>query len=195
MAPQGVIHLLILWLCLSMTLGVMTPAWAAAAPAQTQAGQIPHSPSTPPSLNQKVPPDLFNCKRKFVYQGRTLDCDSELARDGENLRPIVQTVPEAESELNIYQRDRSRIQKLAYVGSVGLASALIGTVVFRRVEGLNTIALRNVTVLGGLGLVAGSTLLGLALLSTNESHLSRSVDLYNQARPSTPIQIQFSTGF
>lgn len=162
--------------------------------------QIPQSPSAPPSLSQQAPTDLFHCERKFVYQGKTLDCDSNIQRDGENLRPIIQDVPAAISELDAYQRNRRTLRKTAYVASLGVLAMIAGYFAthatgngkFRNDD--TSLRTLSYLVVGGAVLTAGSFIYGFTLYKTNESHLGNAINEFNQARPNTPIEIQFSTG-
>ncbi len=83
-------------------------------------------PSTPPALKQPEVMDAFRCERQFLYKGKILDCDSNVQRDAERLRPIVQDVPAAVAELDIYQRKRQNMRVAAYGVSAGLMLVLVG---------------------------------------------------------------------
>ncbi len=187
--------------------------------------EIPKDPSAPPTLGSELPIDFYPCKRRFVYQGKTLICDSNIERDAERLKTIMTDVPEALSEIEKYQQTRQKVKKLAYVATAGIALFLTGRIVtnllmpksqgFSAVEGTegfnvatNTIvgdprsdqettrlAIEKFTFLGGLG-IAGASVIGAAvLLGDNESHIGAAVNFFNRAHPDRPIELQFSTGF
>ncbi len=152
----------------------------------------------PNSLAKVPPPDLFQCSRYFVYRGRVLQCDSNLNRDGENLRPILQDTPAAIAELDTYQSNRRNLQKAAYTGTLGLAvvigSSLI-TTLFSDVDTDSGKRLNSYLRVGGGLLTIGSGIYGLAVLRTNERHLENAVHLHNQAQPDNPIQLKFTAEF
>ena len=160
--------------------------------------EIPQTPTAPPSLLQVIPPDPFHCHRKIVYQGKTLDCDTNVRRDGENLRPIIKDVPSAVSELDQYQSNRRNLRYVGYVASAGFALALLGYFGSRGTNGFrNAGALTpaGIVTLSGLGIALGSFSYGFYLYKSNESHLTSAVNDFNQARPKTPIELEFKTGF
>lgn len=171
-------------------------------PIQKEEAQIPKTPTAPPSFSRRIPEDPYPCKRKILYQKQVLGCDSNLGRDGEKLRPILQGVPEAEAELDTYQKNRKKVQTLAYFGTAGLliyiGSRIISNTYMQNKDGTyteNGLRFRTVTFWGGLGLTAGTVAFGFATLSQNEKHIENAIQKHNQARPGTPIEIQFSTGF
>jgi hypothetical protein len=174
---------------------------AQAAPSGTAApADIPQAPSAPPVLVQKIPLDPFRCQRKFVYQGKAYDCDTQVRRDGENLRPILKDVPEAVAELDTYQRGRRNLRYTAYTATLGLATALVGYISnvatnegrFR--NGDLSLPFGSYLMLGGVLATSGSFVYGFSVYRTNESHLTEAVSLFNQARPNTPIALEFKTG-
>ena len=145
-------------------------------------------------MSRKIPPNTNPCRRVYLYRGQLLDCDSNLSLDGERLRPIIQRVPEAVTELNVYQSNRRFVNKLAYTGSAGIVLMLAGFLVGRQVGGGTGILLRNIGYAGGLVLTGGSLIYGVSLLTTNEQHLGEAVRHYNAAYPNDPIELQFTTG-
>jgi hypothetical protein len=155
-------------------------------------------PSAPPKLSRKIPEDPFLCKRFFVYQGRKLVCDSHRGRDAENLRPILSEVPEAIAELDAYQRKRRNLNQAAYVGTAGmvlyLGRNLITSLLFPEFDPRRDTYSRWMQ-WAGLGMVGGTVIYGLNALKASETHLERSIELYNQVRPDRPIQLQFQTEF
>lgn len=155
--------------------------------------QIPQAPSAPPSMEQpNGNPQSFRCDRLFIYEGKTLPCDSFVRRDAENLRPLLKDTPAALAELNDYQRTRRNIRTLAYVSSAGLALALAGLFVSKPAFSEGEIRPGGYMILGGLGLSASSFIYSLSLTRSNEDHLTRAVDFHNQAHPDRPIVLQFT---
>ena len=155
---------------------------------------IPQVPSTPPTLLQKNATNTPHCERIFVYGGKKMECDSNLGRDGENLRPILQSVPSALSELNQYQENRQQVKLAAYFGSLGLLSAVVGVIMNHPPFINGEIKPGGYAVLGGLGLGISSFIYGFTALHANESHLEKAVQNYNVVNPQAPILLQFSTG-
>ena len=183
-------------------IGASPTAWAEPSPAAPKKRAkvapedvgIPSRPTAPPTLGAKMPENLFSCQRSFVYRGKTLPCDSNLSYDGENLRPILSAVPESIPPLDQYQRNRQKVRTLAYTGSLGLAMALVGHFVSKGYEGDKRILIRNLSVLSGFALTAGSFIYGFTLLNTNEANLREAVRVHNNARPQDPIELQLTTG-
>lgn len=156
--------------------------------------EIPKTPKSSPDLTIGNPPaeDSFRCPRRVIYRGKTMNCDSNLSWDGENLRPLMQNVPEALSELELYQKNRRKAENLRYVGAAGALLILMGLIVPNFVE--NKLPYRRVGLLGGGSIAIGSFVWGQLLLNHNENHLGRAMSAYNQANPLDPIELQFSTG-
>lgn len=160
---------------------------------------IPQTPTAPPSLVQPIPVDPFHCQRTVIFQGKTLDCDTNVRRDAENLRPIIKDVPSAVAELDTFQSNKRTLRYTAYTASAGLLVALVGyfgsrgTNGFRNANGGYTPA--ALVTLAGLTVTAGSFVFGFVIYKTNESHLANAVNNFNLARPDTPIELQFKTGF
>lgn len=124
-----------------------------------------------------------------------MECDSNLEADAAKLRPLFRDVPQALAELELYQQTRKDVRALAYTGSLGLLVVLGGLVASRALEGPKAAEIRSVTAVMGLSLAGVSLFSGLTRLKTNERRLENAVDIYNQARPSDPIELRFSTGF
>ncbi len=156
-------------------------------------GEIPQQPSAPPKITQPLGTQTFRCDRLYIFEGKTLPCDSFVRKDAENLRPIFKDTPAAIEELNEYQRQRRNIRNLAYVTSAGILVAIAGLFVSRPAFSESEIRPGGYMILSGLGLSAGSFIYSLSLTRTNELHLGRAVDIYNQAHPDNPIVLQFST--
>jgi hypothetical protein len=148
---------------------------------------IPKTPSAPPALFQRPAPESFRCQRNFVYDGKVIGCDSNVRPDGEGLRPYLRDVPLANAQLNEYQRNRAGLRNTAYFGSLGLA-VLIGGLVAGGGTG------KQLMVLSGSTIVAGSFLYGFTTARSNENHLNEAIRLHNLAKPDKPIELQFSTG-
>jgi hypothetical protein len=175
------------------------PLAAAATGPVDEESEIPKNPTAPPSLLQSIPPDPFHCHRIVVYMGKPIDCDSNVRRDGDNLRRIIKDVPSAVSELDTYQNNRRNLRYTAYAASAGLLVTLVGYFGTRGDHGfrdenshLTPLAL---VALSGLTFGIGSAIFGFALYKSNESHLTASINNFNAARPNTPIELEFKTTF
>lgn len=163
---------------------------------------LPKAPSSPPVFERPKEIKAFRCERKVIYRGQELPCDSNVSKDGENLRPILTQVPAAVAELDEYQGNRKNVRAAAYVGTAGLAIGLIGIIVMSSLTHedsgrltLDGVAVRNILVFGGFGLAAGSAIHAFGSLQSNEEHFYKAVDLYNNARPNDAIQLQFAREF
>lgn len=188
-------------LCVFCTLGMTSPLSYGAQPfvepedSEPELRQIPKKPSAPPALEQKVPSDIPHCERFFLYRGKKLECDSNVSKDAERLRPIIQDVPRALYELDTYQANRARLKSVAYVGTAGLLAIVAGIFVshppFNRDSGSPQVG--KFVSIGGGALAVGSLIYGLSLVKTNEAHVSQAVDYYNSAHPNDRIELQFST--
>lgn len=159
----------------------------------------PRKPTPPPAIPQPKVTDAFRCERKFTYQGRVFDCDSNVQRDAERLRPLMTDVPGALADLDTYQRNRQNVRNAAYVGSVGLLVAIAGLLVSRtftdsngNLTGTGT-EVRSYSTLGGGGLAVITFAYGWVTLHKNELYVDDAVRLHNQAHPGTPIEL--TTGF
>lgn len=160
-----------------------TNAWAE----NTNASSIPNTPSAPPSLFKRPAPESFRCQRFYTYDGKVIGCDSNVRADGEGLRPLLKDVPAANAQLNIYQQNRAALQNTAYFGTLGLVALIAGAVAGRGTG-------KQVMLLTGGSVMAGSFLYGFTSLRANEKHLDEAVRLHNLAKPDRPIELQFSTG-
>lgn len=187
-------------------LSVFLVAEASISPQLAQSAELEPSPKKKPPEFIAQPEtsssrNYFHCERRFLYQGKQYGCDSNIQRDAEHLRPLFSQVPSAVAELDTYQGNRQNVRTAAYVGSVGLLVALGGLLVSRSFTDSNGNLtstgnqLRNLTLLGGLGITGVSVVYGLSILHNNESHLDTAVKNFNQARPNTPIVLELSTGF
>ncbi|MBI3534408.1 MAG: hypothetical protein HY072_02835 [Deltaproteobacteria bacterium] len=148
---------------------------------------------TPKPLFLKPPAiKAFGCQRKYLYEGKVLECDSNLSRDGENLRPILSQVPEALSELNIYQKNRRNIKYLSYLGTLGLTVMGLGLIFQSGKTGSEAVLIRNLVFFPGVMLAGGSFIYGFVFLTANEEHLVRAVDTYNDANSEKQIELRFT---
>gem|GEM_PF-597561 len=166
--------------------------------------EIPTAPTTPRQLSRTVPEGSYRCQRQYKYKGKLQGCDSYLHQDAERLRPILQDIPEAVAELDAYQENRRSIQKLAYVGTLGLGMYLLGGLIGDRFTARDPADTKKVYVTNtgqavkrlskylGLGIAAGSIAYGFTVLHTNEKHLRKAVDVYNRARPDDPVELMFN---
>ncbi len=167
--------------------------YAARSPYSKEEEEIPKNPNAPPTLTQKTPSEMPHCERYFVYQGEILECDSHLGRDGERLKRIIQDVPSALAELDLYQVNQERVKWTAYLGTLGLLVGIAAFVFGRPAFDSGAPTLGGYFMLGGLGLTANSWIYGLSLQKVNESHLGRAVEYFNVAHPEQPITLEFST--
>jgi hypothetical protein len=161
---------------------------------------IPINPSAPPSLLHKKPQDLYVCQRRFLYNGKTVACDSNLNLDGDGLRGVLAGTPSALEELDKYQSTRRAVQNTAYIATGCLVLAAASFMIGRNMTDANGNitnggrALRNVGTLVGLAGMGVSIGIGMYMLKSNEARLGKSVQIYNDIHPSNPIELQFSTG-
>jgi hypothetical protein len=132
---------------------------------------------------QAAPQDVLHCDRQFEYRRKRLSCDSPLAADGEGLRPLLDSVPEARAELDLYQANRRSTEKLAYTGMAGLLVAILGP---RLVDDRGS---KNITLSVGLSLALGSFAFGRSRLAANEVHLDRAVQHFTRSNPGDPITL------
>ncbi len=154
---------------------------------------IPQTPTAPPTLGAKGPQDVFLCQRAYRYRGKILPCDSNVAFDGENLRPILIQAPGSVELLDRYQENRRKVNRLAYTATAGLVLILLGNFVSKGYEDPTRTTIRNVGAISGLVLTTGSFVYGVTLLNSNEAYLREAVRTYNQARPQDPIELQLGT--
>jgi hypothetical protein len=155
--------------------------------------QIPSRTTAPPKLGVEAPRDQFKCERLFIYRGKELNCDSNVRQDAERLRPILQAVPEAVEELNIYQKNRRSLRGLAYVGTAGFLIA-VASMFIPHDPNAEVISARQAVLVSGAAIAGGSLFYGLSLIRTNEAHLGAAVEIYNKGNPKDPIELKFSTG-
>jgi hypothetical protein len=182
-------------LCVFMAVWLPLSSFANQPSYEHEVKQIPKKPSTPPTLTQKAPKQIPHCERYYLYLGKRLECDSNLGRDGENLRAIMHDVPSAIAELDIYQDNLKKVQYAAYFGTGGLLTVVGGALISRPPVDPSSGALKpgGYIMLAGAVVILNSLLYGLSLVKTNESHLSNAVNYYNSAHPERPIELQFST--
>ena len=139
-------------------------------------------------------PQIYGCKRTFLYRGKLRPTDSFNRQDAEKLRPVLSSVSEALNDLETYQRNRRRIAAGAYLGTAGLLVTIGSIILSNQYSGDTQRQVRAIGVLSGLTIGVGSAIYSLAILRTNESYLQRAADKYNRARPEDPLVLQFSTG-
>jgi len=140
---------------------------------------------------------VMGCDREFKPEPRLKpqSIDSFHRRDAEKLRQYVSDIPEARSELDLYQRNRRKVQKAAYVGTAGAMILLTGLILSAQTESPSRKNnYRAIGIFGGGGLIAGSMVWGLSLLRSNEEHLINAVNIHNEKNPNKPIELQFTTG-
>ncbi len=174
---------------------VLTPLLCLANPSyEKEETEIPRKPSNPPALVQKLPKAVPHCERFYTYQGKALECDSNLGRDGEAMRPLMKGVPDAIAELNLYQDNIKKARFAAYTGTLGLVAVIAGSLISRPLVEPGTWSLKpgGVVTLSGAFILLNSLLYGLSLNKTNEAHLSNAVNYHNVAHPERKIELQFS---
>ncbi len=191
-SPSRVLALIVA-LSLSHSAGGSRFAYAAGETTQLPESDIPTAPSAPKRLKQNDPVESFRCDRQFIYNGRTLQCDSFVRRDAEGLRPILRDVPAAIAELDAYQSTRKSIRYLAYFTTLGLAAVILGIAISHPPIDDGDIKPGGFLALAGVGTTAFTFLYSLSLSQTNEKRVGRAVELFNQANPDHPIVLQFTT--
>ena len=159
--------------------------------------QIPSQPSQPPGLIQRQMPSYSHCERFFLFKGQKYECDSNLGRDAERLRPIVQGVPQALSELDIYQKNLHDVRISGFLVSSALVLVALG-MIFSQGQPFNpsngAITPGGGVMLTGLILGVGGIFHGFSLVNSNETHIEKAVNSYNAAHPEQPVELQFKTG-
>jgi hypothetical protein len=159
---------------------------------------IPETPSAPPTLFRRIPSEAFRCQRAFTYDGKTYGCDSNIRADGEGLRPFFKDIPEANIELNNYQRRKIALQNTAYFGTLGIAMVIAGFLWPNNINpntgAVSQPLIRSLLIWGGAGVFAGSLAYGFTANRTNEDNLVEALKTHNDAKPDHPIIFQFSTG-
>ncbi len=158
--------------------------------------QIPSQPSQPPDLIQREVEDFAHCERFFLFSGKKYECDSNLGRDAERLRPLMQDVPQAIQELDLYQKNLRDVRVSGYLITSGVLLVALGMILsggqpFNPASG--GISLGGGIAMAGFTLGVGSVVHGFTLVNLNEKHIQKAVDHYNGVHPDQPIQLQFST--
>lgn len=158
---------------------------------------IPKLPSQPPGLLKKEIPGFPHCERYFLFEGKAIECDSNLGRDAERLRSIVHDVPQAIHELDIYQENLRNVRVSGYLITSAVLLIALGLIFsggkpFDPANG--GITPGGAVFMGGATLGVASALHGFTLVNSNETHIQRAVDYYNGAHPENRIELQFSTG-
>lgn len=162
----------------------------------------PEQPDAPPRLRARTAPQghaKSTCSRAFTFKGKAIECDSVLGRDGEGLRNYLAEVPEAVAELDHYQANRRNVRYAAWLGTAGIVAALVGSLVnarpFEQVDGNLRIHPGGGLILGGALLTVNSFIYSVSVIRQNEGKLQRAVELHNQARPGSPIELKVGTEF
>lgn len=134
------------------------------------------------------------CVRTYIYKNKTYPADSSRKADGEGLRNLLKSNPDAEIFLNKYQSNIKRLRWPAYFGGIGVAS-MIGGLVYS--EQLQTQLGRRDTrlaMIGGGGLlILASYAYGQFARSSNEKTLEKAINLYNgSVREEEKIQVNLT---
>lgn len=167
------------------------------------ANHPPKTPSVfiPEKLGRPIPEKKSTCERMIRIGNEVFSCDSAVATDAENLRSYLLNNPEAIKELDLYQSNRKKIRAGAYIGSAGLLFVLGNSVfskLFYRQDPEKTKkqeALASTLRLTGLAVSVGTVLYGISFLKSNESHLNRAIDLYNEKNPNRKIEFLIQSHF
>lgn len=130
-----------------------------------------------------------------MLDGKKLECDSNVGKDAERLRPLFQDIPKALTELDTYQANQQKMRYAAYLGTLGFIAVIAGVLInhppFDAVSGAPKPG--AYVMFGGMGLAVNSMIYGLSVAKTNEAHLANAVQYYNAAHPERRIELQFST--
>jgi hypothetical protein len=157
---------------------------------------IPTNPSMPTDLKQKEITPIPHCERYFIYDGKKSECDSNVKKDAVYLRPIMRGVPNAIAELDAYQSNKNQIGWTAYLGSLGLVTAIVGVLIdrpgFDKVTGSPKPG--GILLISGAVLAIHSFIYAFGLIKANEAHLDNAVRYYNDAHPEKPIRLEFEEG-
>jgi len=152
------------------------------------------NPNAPLLLKPKVVSKGYGCRRLFRYRGKSASADSYNRQDGEKLRPVLSSDPQALSELDLYQSNRRKVRIGAYAGTLAVLLALGSVIMAKQFNGDTRNQIRTYGLIGGLGIGIGVGIFSLAILRTNESHLQNAVDHFNAGHPEDKVILQFSTG-
>jgi hypothetical protein len=124
------------------------------------------------------------CSRSFVYRNRTLPLDSSRKLDGDGLRQVFKKVPQAEAMLNDYQSRLKSSRWPAYVGTLGIATAVGGAVYAGTLQSsLGQRDTRYAFLLSGLFLAVAAYSYGQYAIVQKEKVLEKAVNTYNDAVP------------
>jgi len=156
--------------------------------------RLKSAPTTPFIQKPKTPGQPLGCKRLFSLGNKLFVIDSYNYQDAERLRPFIESVPEALEELNQYQKNRRAVKMSAYAGTAGLILFLGSAILSNEFSGSTQKTIRTLGLISGLGVGLGFTAYSLITLRTNESHLEKAVNYYNQKNPEKAITLHFSTG-
>lgn len=168
--------------------------WAYAASSlpdpEIELSEIPQQPTAPPELIQREPSYVLSCERYFLFQGQEMGCDSHLGRDGKGLRKVMEGVPSALDQLDLYEKNREKINISGYLGSVGLLAAFVGNFLSPpSFDSSGSPRVGGAFILGGLFVAGNAFLYSFGLIKVNEVHFQNAVRLYNEAYKSSPEKL------
>ncbi len=124
------------------------------------------------------------CTRSFIYRNRTYPVDSSRKLDGEGMRFVLKKTSQSEEMLNDYQSRLKTSFIPAYVGSLGLATAIGGSIYAGTISNqLGNRDTRNGFLFGGLFLAIAGYGYGQFALKQKEKTLEKAVETYNDAVP------------
>ncbi len=168
---------------------VKTPATAVVPPAEDPA---PATPSKPLSLYRSE----SGCRRSFTYQRQDYPLDSGRRQDGEGLKKILVSNPEAYRLLTQYQSGAATNPVPAYIGSLGILTLIAAS--FAPAQ-LSTDYHNQKLIRYGFA-ATGIITVGLAYflhqwgLKKNELELVRAVETFNQGQlPVKQVHLNLNT--
>ncbi len=129
-------------------------------------------------------PEIY-CSRSFIHKEQVYPLDSSRKQDGEGLRFLFKKNSESENLLDSYQKGRRSMGWYPYVGSLGIATVIGGSIYAGTIEG-TAIEQRNIRIaflFGGLAIAAGSYWLSKKNMASNEKTLENAIDHYNDNAP------------
>jgi len=162
---------------------------------QEQEQSIPRKPEAPLDLRTRRAPLIPHCERYFTHDGKKLECDSQQGLDAGRLRMIVHEVPESVAELDAYYRTQKNIRYVAYVGTLGIVSVILGSIMSNPIAASSSGGLKPsgyLTIIGA-SLVTGAFIYGFGMSRTSEAHVGKAVEYYNKKYPDRPIGLEFDT--
>lgn len=133
--------------------------------------------------------DLFkpevSCTRYYSFRSRIYPADSSRKKDGEGLRQVLKSNPDAVALLNDYQATLKSPPWPAYIGTVGIATLIAGSLAAEHL-GATKVRRNNIRwafIGAGSSVILGSYFYSYRRMKNNEKTLDRAVDTYNNTAP------------